>query len=201
MWREATPITTAGIYHNSDLWLISLSSNGSTWITIADKNLWATTVYNNWDTLSDSNCGNLYQRWNNYWFSRSWTITTSSTTVNASSYWPNNYYSSSTFITGSYNWDTSDNTNLWGDTTNTLVARKWPCSTWYHVPTQTDRQNVYNAWVSLWAWSSSNWTWMINNLKLPAWWWRNRSATLSTGRWNYWTSSNAWSGTRYHLFL
>lgn len=80
-----------------------------------DKNLWATTVWNSGDTLSEANCWKYYQRWNNYWFPRTWTVTTSSTQVDASTYWPWNYYSSSTFITRSsspYRWDTTDNWNL-----------------------------------------------------------------------------------------
>ena len=106
---------TAGIYHNSSLWLISLSSDWTTRYTIADKNLWATTVYNDWNTLSEANCGKFYQRWNNYWFPYSWSVTTSSSQVNAGSYWPWNYYSSSTFILRSSSpewWDSSNNANL-----------------------------------------------------------------------------------------
>ena len=106
----------AWVYHNSELWLISISSDWTNWITIADKNLWATTVYNYWDTYSQANCGNSYQRWNNYWFTYQWTVTTSTTQVNASTYWPWNYYESSTFIkrtSSPYKWDSSDNANLW----------------------------------------------------------------------------------------
>ena len=110
-------IEAGGIFWSSDLWLISLSSNWTTWITIADKNLWATTVWNNWDTLSEANCGKYFQRWNNYWFPRTWTITnTSWDMVDASDNWPWNYYSSDTFITRNespYRWDSSDNGNLW----------------------------------------------------------------------------------------
>lgn len=106
---------TAWIYHNSTLGLISLSSDWTTWITIADKNLWATSVYNYWDTLSEANCWYYYQRGNNYWFARSWATSTTATKVDASSYWPWNYYNSSTFIiwaNDSQKWDTSDNANL-----------------------------------------------------------------------------------------
>ena len=102
----------AGIYHNSTLWLISISSNGTNWITIADKNLWATTVYNDWDTLSEANCGKYYQWGNNYGFPFTWSVTTSSTMVDASNYWPWNYYESSTFITASPRWDSTMNYNL-----------------------------------------------------------------------------------------
>lgn len=105
----------AWIYWSSALWLISLSSNWQTWITIADKNLWATTVYNYWDTLTIQNTWNMYQMGNNYWFpstlNSSATISSSTTTVNASGYWPWNYYSSSTFIKNSV-WENSGNADL-----------------------------------------------------------------------------------------
>ena len=105
---------SAWIYWHKDLWLITASSNGTAWVTIADKNLWATTVYNSWDELSEENCWGYYQWWNNYMFPWTWTVTTSSTQVDASSYWPGNWYNSSTFITAGVNrWDTTDNRNLW----------------------------------------------------------------------------------------
>ena len=108
-----TSIENWGIFWSSTDWLISLSSNWQTWITIQDKNLWATTVWNSWDTLSEANCGKYYQWGNNYWFQRTWTITnTSATQVDASTYWPWNYYSSDTFIRFSGRWDTTDNKNL-----------------------------------------------------------------------------------------
>jgi hypothetical protein len=88
----------AGIYSNATLWLISISSDGTNWITILNKNLWATTVYNNWDTLTESNCWKYYQRWNNYWFPFTWPVTISTTQVDVTDYWPWNYYSSDTFI-------------------------------------------------------------------------------------------------------
>lgn len=103
--------TGAGVFHNSTLWLISVSSDWTTWITIADKNLWATAVYNN-DTMSQTNCGYYYQRWNNYWFNFDWSLTTSSTRIDTTDYWPWNYYSSSTFITYNWNWSSVTNNNL-----------------------------------------------------------------------------------------
>ena len=126
---NAQPITTSWIYHNSDLWLISLSSDWSNWITIADKNMGATTVWSGGDTLTDANCGYFYQWGNNYGFPHSWNVTTSSTQVNASNYWPWNYYSSSTYIVpsnSSYGWDSSNNDNLWGWET-------WPTTWWWDI--------------------------------------------------------------------
>ena len=107
-----TSIEAGWIFWSSADWLISLSSNWQSWITIMDKNLWATTVWNNGDTLSEANCGKYYQRWNNYGFPFTWSVTTSSTQVNASTYWPWNYYNSSTFITYTWRWDSTNNWNL-----------------------------------------------------------------------------------------
>lgn len=103
------------IFHNATDWIISLN-DWTNYITMADKNLWATTVYNSWDTRSQTNCWNTYQWWNNYWFSYSSTVSTSNTKVDASNYWPWNYYSSSTFIqttTSENDWSNPSNTNLW----------------------------------------------------------------------------------------
>lgn len=139
-WQDVpvVPVTTPWIYHSASLWLISLSSDWSTWLTIADKNLWATQVFNKWDAYTAANCGYYYQWWNNYWFPRSWTVTTLRWQVNAGSYWPWNYYSSSTFRTWQssywqYWWDSSWNANLWWAETNTNAAMRWPCPEWFHI--------------------------------------------------------------------
>ena len=196
MWREVTPITTAWIYHNASLWLISLSSDGSTRYTIADKNLWATTVYNYWDTLSAANCWKYYQRWNNYWFPFSWSVTTSSSQVNASSYWPWNYYNSSTFIKH-YQWDSSWNTNLRWDTTNTNAARKWPCDSWWHIPSKNEFEtNIINKWVTILAWTmytSDGSNKFCTYMYMPRMWYRDYSSsnvTSSWTSWKFWCSSN-----------
>ena len=115
-------IWNAWIFHNATDWLISISSDWETRITIADKNVWATTVYNDWDTLSEANCWNFFQRWNNYWFPRTWSVTTSATSIDLTNYWPWNYYSSSTFITASP-LDSSNNKDLrWWET---WITKKW----------------------------------------------------------------------------
>lgn len=105
------------IYWSATEGLISLSSDWYARITMSDKNLWATEVWNSWDELTAANCGNYYQWWNNYGFPFTWPTTISTTQVDASGYWPGNYYSSSTYIgidsSGSGNWDSSRNTNLW----------------------------------------------------------------------------------------
>ena len=174
---------SAGIFWNQTDWIISISSNWSTWYTIADKNLWATTVWNNWDTLSESNCWKFYQRWNNYWFPFSWSVTTSYTQVNASTYWPWNYYSSSTFILDG-DWETSVNKNL-----------RWGVSQWTSLKSVElknayigenkglvfDFQNNWLSWCTLsdttyasivaWEWISFSWTTSYNygtEIQLPS---------------------------------
>lgn len=133
----------AWIFHNSTLGLISISWDWTTWYTIMDKNLWATVVYNDGDALSESNCWYYYQRWNNYGFpwSGSATVTTSSTQVDTTWYWPWNYYSSSTYIFGG-DWSSVNNTNL-----------RWWTTNW----TFNDWTKISNTWVL-----SVNWqTWDI----------------------------------------
>ena len=70
------------------------------------------------DTNNGSSFGYYYQWWNNYWFH--WWTMAYSQSVDASSYWPNNYYNVGRFIRdGNNRWDSSDNRNLrwWaGDT-------------------------------------------------------------------------------------
>ena len=126
-----TSIEAGWIFWSSTDWLISLSSDWNTWITIADKNLGATTVWNSEDTLSEANCGKYYQRWNNYGFPRTWTIANQSTTqVDASAYWPWNYYSSDTFIKYNGRWDTTDNWNLWWWETGVVTLENVITNTW-----------------------------------------------------------------------
>lgn len=106
------------IFWNQTEWLISITPDWVTWYTIMDKNLGATTVHSYLDTLSEASCGKYYQRWNDNWFAWTWTITTSSTQVDASTYGPQNNYSSSTFIIWYPAWDTSENADLWWDVSN-----------------------------------------------------------------------------------
>lgn len=201
MWRDL--VTTPWIYHNADLWLISLSSDGSTRYTIADKNLWATTVYNYWDTRSEDNCGVFYQWGNNYWFPYSWGITTSSTQVNAGNYWPWNYYNSSTFITGSYGWDSSNNNNLRWWTTWTNKAMQWPCANNFHIPTSTELQNIVNIWVNMWAWASDGVVNFQTYLKLPIAWYRYNANWNAGGRsqWFYWASTSFSTNQAYYIYI
>ena len=139
--------TNAWIFHNATDGIISISADWTTWITIADKNLWATVVYNDGDTLSENNAWWYFQHWNNYMFPFTWSITTSSTKVDTTNYWPWNYYSSSTFIAVSGDWSSVYNSNLW----------------WWDVWVVIVNNIIYNAGVL-----SVNWqTWKVI---IAAWW-------------------------------
>jgi hypothetical protein len=78
------------IRYNQDLWLITVLVWTDQYVTLKDKDVGAIDSSSRWK---------YFQRWNNYWFTRGDTLTTSSTQIDASAYWPTNPYSSSTFIT------------------------------------------------------------------------------------------------------
>lgn len=122
-WTVIKWNTTNWICWNQSQWLISIRYNW-TWYTMMDKNLWATTVFTYQDTLSQSNCWYYYQWWNNYWFPWTWALpSTSANMIDASAYWPTNYYESSTFIANSSWWDSSENKDLrWWVTWNVPVS-------------------------------------------------------------------------------
>lgn len=113
--ENRTETVTWKVWYNSDLWLISILVWTNQYVTMQDKNVWATTVWNDWDTLTNDNRWKYFQRWNNYGFTWNSSGDTSTTLVDASGYWPNNPYSSSTFITQSrspYDRSTTKNDNL-----------------------------------------------------------------------------------------
>ena len=168
------------IEHDADAWTVTVySADGSYGIVIQDKNLWATEVWG-WTWASTASYGCYYQWWNNYCFPSdpSATITVSTTKVDASSYWPENPYSSDTFIKGcaNYNkwcsdwssvrndnlrwwtWDNED--NWWGlESDNPITGRQGPCPEWWHVPSvwEIDEfvvmwyNHKYNADLPTWA--------------------------------------------------
>lgn len=138
------------IFWNVADWLISVT-NWTLSYTMSDKNLWATTVYNAWDSLSKENCGWFFQWWNNNMFPFSWATTTDTTTVNTTWYWPWNYYSSDVFIThqngSAVVWDNSQNKNLW-----------W----WQTLSSRTIKNVITNTWVL-----SVNW--MTGHVNINSW--------------------------------
>lgn len=198
------------IYWNETLWLISISAyHWTERITMSDKNLWATTPFTYWDILSQTNCWYYYQRWNNYWFAWTWSISTASWQVNASTYWPWNYYSNSIFRTNSSSGrDSSSNTDLrwwetwitqkglvkkvymWKEPYTDYSAMRWPCDNGFHVPTKDEWTAVYNAWISLGALTAASYVWASTYLKMPLPWWRRGDTAATQLQWDrgyYWT--------------
>jgi hypothetical protein len=196
---SSQPITEIWIYWSESLWVISFQTSAWNGISIADKNLWATQVYNSGDTLSFANMWYGYQRWNNYWW-KYWVNPTSVSTsmVNASTYWPWNYYNSSTFIKlqpeNDY-WDSSNNQNLWGGTTGTYEAMRWPCDEWWHIPSRADATTLVNAISSI-TWSV-NWTKIKQYCKLPD---RLPGITRATAQWG--SESRCWItySSKYNIY-
>lgn len=203
MFETPTPPQTWGIYWNSQLWLISLSADSETWITLADKNLGATQVYNDWDVLSQANCWWYFQWWNNYMFPFSWEVTTSWTQVAATNYWP--YYDSNLryFKTGiTESWDSSWNPNLWWDTTNTWGARRWPAIKFNpnaYVPSFSEISSFTSLLSNLWISADE----IENVLLMPKWWEMYHSygnLRWVWEQWSYWTSTWVWWWCRCFQF-
>ena len=170
--------------------------------------------------VSTSSYGGFYQWGNNADVT---SAVTSGTQVNTSTYGPGNYYNSSTFITGFVDWGSSQNDNLWGNTTNTSVARQGMCPVGYHVPSSgaTDTSDTLTDFGVLFTIMNVSGTFgscnqgnvydrTVCTLKLPYSGYRDRSSGLFSvqgTRCYYWSSSpdgitashnmNFWSGGTY----
>lgn len=144
----ASIIISGQVEATNDFWTISIANpnNPSEWFIIMDRNLGATSN----DISNPNSYWYYYQWWNNHGFPSSKEVEKiSANQIDASSYWPWNYYENDTFIIWN-NWDSSNNKNLWwwGDDNennwrwleiNNPEERQWPCPQWYHIP-------------SLWEW-------------------------------------------------
>ena len=151
-------------YSGSDI--IVYSPDGSYGIVIQDKNLWATMTWG-WKNAPAASYWNFYQWWNNYGFPSdpNATISKTSTKVDTSNYWPDNPYSSSTFVKWKASYDNRDsdwssvrNDNLWWwtwdneanwwwlNSDNPITGRQWPCPEWYHIPSIWELDELAVLW-------------------------------------------------------
>jgi hypothetical protein len=86
-------------------------------------------------------------------------------------------------------WSTTNIDNNWWDTTNTNIARQWPCASWYHIPTTWEFTSLITIWWWTMGWGGD----MMKKLKIPLVWYRNRYTngySYEWANWRYWTSSN-----------
>ena len=155
-------------------WMISIANplNPSQWITIMDRNLWATITWA-WNNAPKESYGYHYQWWNNYWFDSnesSTEISTSSSTIDVSEL--SEYYGS-TFIVWNTSWMSSFK-NLWWE------WWQWPCPEWRHVPKYTERESLVSYYNNTYTNSWVNG--FTSYFKLPYAWYREHS---------YWWFSNA----------
>jgi len=170
-------------------------------ITIMDRNLWASEAWT-WE----NSYWYYYQRWNNYGFYPP--VKSSSWMVDASWYWPNNYYSSNIFIYNNASWDSSNNKNLWWWSWDTLSIlwewtdedRQWPCPNWYHVPSTYEWWSLYDVRMNSRTESAEDnliWNQFSKDLKLPyAGYMYSYSSTPWTslrGSYGYYLSSSPYS--------
>ena len=196
---------SCGTYNPSNFKVLDMYFITDSWTTwhyaLMDRNLWATQVY----AWIDNICTYwyYYQWWNNYWFANEWSIKTSTERVDTSSYWPDNYYSSDTFIKTSQDWSINQNDNLWGWYGNE-IERRWPCPVDYHIPSSYEFRNIVDNY-----WKKSvyeiRWSEFALDFLMPVAGYRNSYSnvvgqTLTGAIW-YSNRSNPTSGYSVHLWF
>ena len=177
------------IIYDEENWLITVYSQDlSYWITLQDKNLGATSVGQYW---------NYYQWWNNEPID------------------PNNHNDISTSMSAWWWWsDNYSQTNIirWYDTVNHIAInvenRKWPCPSWYHVPSQWEFSELIRLYANakqledyLIPWE--NWLYWMRDLEIDeldfnkdlkfVYWWRKIRRYNNFE--NIWTNGNYWTST------
>jgi len=191
-----------------DTWLtcnnnIIICSWNWTWTIIASCNEWANVVW----TWSDS-YGNYFQWWRNKWFafndSSHETTQIANVDYNPLNDWSWFVYDWSLW-SNRFDWIVNEDNNLWWYNwwTGTNIQKKWPCATWYHVPSRIEFINLSAIGQSTW-WHNW-WTNMSNILKMSISGQRVRNSGVISGMgswwWCYWTSSPALYGNFRATFL
>ena len=158
-----------------------------------DRNLWATTIRNEWDSTLNS-FWYKYQWWNNYWFLDETTVKAQNEWLQWDESFNHSWYISKKFInwnnhdhdvwngdnantsnnTEHHNWiwwweNDKSNNRRWAKLTN-YSERQWPCPNGRHVP------SAWEWWLLIIYWSetkdnegnkNANWQWQdwLFNLK------------------------------------
>jgi len=175
--------TSTNIYGLCDTQNIIVCSWNGTWYEISACDVWTNTIWTRWW---------YFQWWNNA------DLTSASTTTiqfpDTTSYQPSTF-SNPIFIINNWpnDWTSQQNDNLWWDTTDTNIARKWPCRIWYHIPSQGE-------WVELYSllWSSP--MTMISTLFMPLTgykYWYDWGINATNSDIYYWSSSPDINNIKY----
>ncbi len=166
---------------NSDIYVCNWTW---TWFALKSCNIWSSQL---WTWTNRMTWWSRFQWWNNNTFilnvnnTNTWWYL-----ANISTNWPSNYYSSWVFLIGNP-WFSWIWTNLWWFNDNTSLSKKWPCPTWYHVPTSLEWTDLLNL-----KWDKNNlndYQSLYDDLYIP------------TARYLDWaTWQNYWSAIQTHLW-
>ncbi len=167
-----------------------------TWYVIAWCNVWTSISW-----TGPSSYWQLFQWWNSWWTPYV-NMTPHASTIDTTGYNDSTYIDSTKFVrwqaSSPYDWSSPQNDNLWWNSTWTNIARKWPCDTWYHVPTYAEWNTVRNSWLFTWAGNQ-----FMTILKMPKMWRRNYDSwniEYENFIWKYWTSTPwAWNWSAYYI--
>ena len=207
---------TAKWRYELEYWELDVYTISSTWnknvFALMDRNVWATTGYNqNYDYQNFDSFGYMYQWWNNYGFNRvegngnSYNQVDISNEAVAYDIWHNHLqskFASKTWITvNTWNDGATTSDNLWWHATNWNEAKQWPCPDWYHVPTKDEFSKALYGWWSNVYWNGTTfWTaeqrYFTKDLLLPlAWTHANWSVEefrqwICAEYWEAWANSN-----------
>ena len=157
--NNPTPFSAITTYAWCDTADITVCSWAWTWYTISACNVWT-----NISWLTSASYWKYFQWWRNKWFIY-WNTSLETTTI-IWSIWLNAITDTYWFVKNSISpqsWASTDIINNWWHTTDTNISRQWPCSAWYHIPSENEW-----AWI-VWSWQWwSNWNAMKIALQLPA---------------------------------
>ena len=157
------------IVHDTTGWTITVySQDKSYWITIQDKNLWATVVWtwtasywyyfqwwnnhwNPWDSEAVDTLLEWNENYNEKWYDGPETRFINKNNINNDIWSDDEFHNNLRW--GSWDREITDPTiMMWYDTLNHMVLnavnRRWPCGEWYHVPSAWEWYELMMLWCS-----------------------------------------------------
>lgn len=171
-------VTEPWVYHNEELWLISMSADGEHWVTIDDKNVGA---WSN-DIEDELSYGWYFQFWNSHGFwVLPWPVPPTPWPRLPEAYQEVEYIESS----GTQWIDTwiIPNSNTKIQTKLSCTNNSWYCSVWYYAWSDTQDRRLFLSAETKWAVDIPWWSWSWNRIN----WWV----------WTYWTVEEIEFGNFY----